>query len=534
MKKLLFFILVFIMSMMLVRAADGTNYQTYYSDYGPFSDYQIEAISNDELTEVEVERRYLYYKEVKEIGGYYLEGTNPSEYSLINKEDSLLTDYSDWSLTKTISQPNRLTEERQYYEYTDALDVRYIHFYNLSGSYGALRISELEITVNNVSIDYAITCRTCSTYFLDNIHDGNIFENMSVIYNGGYFDIDLGNYYPLSSIAIQVSLYDQGNEPKIYTISITRGPSVNDITHADIVMYQYFKSVDFNDIKTTTFNIDNIRVLYSEYHPWVRSETPVTPRKARMINQFNEYRYQDTEYSYYRINKEYATEYMVNANPEYTIKDETLYRDYYRYRNRQKLVLKEPFIINTPKANLDSFIIESSGEVLISGAVDYQINGIYPITITNGNISLTKEVTIAIPDNDIIPEPIIEEVVVPDLPKEEVVPGDNLELVDEVISDEVIPDSILVVPPITVIPTIIKVKAPPVITELPVTESVIEEIVVVKPIINDQEIVKPKAELTLHKNSFLSVSNNLLISLIGIILFVIFMLLIKNRKKSDY
>lgn len=488
MKKGFILILVFLMSITNVYAADnGTSYETYYSDYGEFSEYTADPVMDDDLTKVEAKRDYVYYNDIPEYGDYYLEGTNPTEYPLINLEDKIVGEFSPWSEVVPTNNLNRVVEARDYYMYADTKEVRYVHVYNTSGSYGALRMTELDITTNGNDINYTISCSSCSDNFSNYIHNGNIRENMSIIYNGGYLKVDLGAYYPLDSLNIQVSLFDQGNDPKTFNMAITRESNLTDTIYAHVSVYSYFRNIDGNDIVPVNYNINNMNVLASDYYDWVRSEEPVARTKTRLVNQFNEYRYQDTKYHYYKLNRVYSICYMSEASLEFPFKYETDYMDFYRYQKRDKLVIANHLDITNKDTKPIDFVLENSRELVIEDTINYLVNGEYPVKYIMGTLVVEKMITVNIAENNVVVEAVkevIEPVVIP--VKEESTPTIEKEVVKEQ-------------------PIIVKevIKKQPIVEEIMIKEAPITEIKTIGEEKNDKKKVVVKESNILFLSAFL-------------------------------
>lgn len=402
MRKILFLIALFI----------GINVYalptTYYTNYGDYTDFQEEAITSDELTNVEVERRYIYYNEYKNYGGYFPEDMNDNLYPIIDKNDYMLSSYSPWEETKMDHIKNRIFEEKKIYEYADMKEVRYLHLYNVSGSYGAFRLSELDIRVQGSEIPYTSTCNNCNIYFYDFINNGKIDENMSVIYNGGSVTIDLGNYYKIDEIDFDLYLYDVGYDPKIYSIAFSRENNLDKL-YTRAILYSYFTYDSFNDIVPFRYSVKDMAMGNPEYHDWVESPIEVDATKTRLSRTYTMYRYQDVLYHYYNLNRVYSDVYLPSPTEEYPIVTEN-YKDYYRKQSRNKLILEEPLVISTKEIDINSFILESSSEVFTESNVDYNKNGEYTINYIIGDLKVEKKVVVDIPENN-IQEPILEEII---------------------------------------------------------------------------------------------------------------------------
>ena len=205
MKKILWLIFL----CLIINKVDA---KVYYSEYSEFSSFQEEEVTSSDTIDVIKEERYLWYKNVETMGDYKLYNATDNF-----SDDCYLTEFTDWN-NKKIDNVGYIYEERNAYNYTMAKGVRYIHLYNLQGSYGSFRIPELDIKYKDKSINYTYTCEGCLEGFDDYIHNGIYEENKSYIANGGSLIIDLGKEYPIHLIDIVFYIFDLGNSDKLYTI----------------------------------------------------------------------------------------------------------------------------------------------------------------------------------------------------------------------------------------------------------------------------------------------------------------------------
>ena len=165
MKKFLWLIFL---CLTLINKIDA---KVYYSDYSAYSPFQENEILPSDTIDVIKEERYLWYKD-KEILGEYKLYNNVDNFS----DDCYLTEFTNWD-NKKIDNVGYIYEERNVYNYTMAKGVRYIHLYDLQGSYGSFRIPELDIKYKGKSLKYTYTCEGCLEGFDDYIHNGIYEEN---------------------------------------------------------------------------------------------------------------------------------------------------------------------------------------------------------------------------------------------------------------------------------------------------------------------------------------------------------------------
>ena len=385
MKKILWLIFLLVLGVKVEAK------EVYYSDYSNFSEFQQEEVINSDIVEVEKEERYLWYKEIQE----------EQDYQLYNLEDNFsddcyFTEYSNWQNEK-IDNPGYVYDERNVYQYKKAKSVRYIHLYNLQGSYGAFRMTELTIKVNNKEIDYKYTCEGCLSGFDDYINNGIYDENKSYINNGGSLIIDLGKQYPLNQIEVIFYIFDLGPSDKLYTIGYSTDKK--DIFIAQSYILNFADEYWDNALKV----VKKITDLNISLQEWTTSETSYEiDDDASIVDTkvTKQYRYQEKWCKVYQKKKEYYQEYSNKAIDDYIYRDEESKKTFYRYRTRDKLEI-DVYDITDENFDLNNFIITSTDEVEITNNIDWNKNGIYDITFTLNDLIITKSVTLNIDSNTI-------------------------------------------------------------------------------------------------------------------------------------
>ncbi len=365
--------------------------EIYYSDYSIFSEFQQEEIIGSDIIDVEREDRYLWYKEIQEKQDYQL-------YNLEDKfsNDCYLTNYSNWQDEK-INNPGYIYEERNVYQYTKSKTIRYIHLYNLQGSYGAFRMTELTIKVNNKEIDYEYICEGCLSGFDDYINNGIYDENKSYINNGGSLIIDLGKEYPLNQIEVIFYIFDLGPSDKLYTIGYSKDKKDIFIAQSYILNFadEYWDNALKVVKKITDLNISLQEWTTIETSYEIDNDISIVDTK---INK--QYRYQEKWCRAYETQKEYYQEYSNKAIDDYIYCDEESKKVFYRYRIRDKLEI-DVYDITDEDFDLNNFIISSTDDVKIEDNIDWNKNGIYDITFILNDLNITKSVNLNIPSNTV-------------------------------------------------------------------------------------------------------------------------------------
>ena len=381
MKKILWLIFL----CLLVTKVDA---KVYYSDYSEYSQFQEEEVTATDTIDVIKEERYLWYKNNEVLKDYQLY----NEYDKFS-DDCYLTEYSGW-MNQKFDNIGYIYETRNKYKYTLAKGIRYIHLYNLQGSYGSFRIPELEIKYNNQSLNYTYTCNGCLEGFDDYIHNGIYEENESYITNGGSLIIDLGKIYPIHLIETNFYIFDLGPSDKIYTIGYS--------TDKKNIFYSKNYNLQFSDEywKNAVKRVHNISDL--SVNDWQYYETTTDFRNDDfVINQeiFNEYRYQEKWCKVYTLEKEYSN-YSKEPIGDYIYKEEESLKYFYSYRTRDKIDIELKEITNKD-FDLNNFINFSTGKVTITDNIDWNKNGTYDIQFKLNDLIIKEKVTLNIEENTI-------------------------------------------------------------------------------------------------------------------------------------
>lgn len=393
MKKIILILLIMCTNISLVSAKTDI----YYSDYSKDRKCTNSIVDNSDLLNLEVERRYKWYLEVKQLGDYYIENKNPDTYPFIDKSDSKLSEYSNWQEETPDNVLNRQIDKRDVYYYQNMDKVRYIHLSSLVGGNNAFRIPELEIFVDGIKIDYDIYCEGCNSDFKTYISNGIFNENKSTIDNGGYLRIDLKDYYYASDIKLRMFLFDTSSISKTHVVSLTREPHLEDIylskSYSHDFSMKYLSEITYFD-----FNLGQLNKINPKWEQMAISLEPIASNNTRIVNKVSQYRYKDQSFRYYQITRDYLEGYHINYNGY--IKDEDSYLDYYCYFTREKVEVEKDILITNKNQNLKDFI---------NSTVDYEVitdfdntkNGIYIAKIIFPFITLEKQITVDIKSNEI-------------------------------------------------------------------------------------------------------------------------------------
>lgn len=382
MKKILWIIFLLTISIFRVNAS------VYYSEYGDYT-LSHQPIEESDLVDVEEVRYHKWYKNERTLLDYglYESGGN------FLTDDCYYTEPTAYSLTKPEEREGRIIESQNTYIYSMPKMVRYIHLTNLRGSYGSIRITELDVLIDGVSIDYDYTGEGCWGEFDSYIHNGVWEENESYIYNGGSLTIDLKEEYTIDKVNLIFYLFDMGSKTKTYTIGFSSNPKY--------IYGSKSYSLDFNmdyysEVKKFSYNIYNMGINQSE---WTYRYITLDRLSDGFINEEIEtdYRYKELWCRKYSDSIVYSDDYSDVPIDDFDLKDENDYINYYNYREREKIEVLDEIIIDSDNKLEDFINTNSSYEV--EGDIDYTKNGSYLINIKTDYIDIERNVIVDILEN---------------------------------------------------------------------------------------------------------------------------------------
>ena len=301
-----------------------------YSGYTEFSDFTDKEVKSDEFTDVKVERRYKYYKFVKENGPYESESVYNEEYPYVDKGDYTYTLESDYLDEKPLDVDGRIITSHMLYHHLKADDITYIKLYNSSNV--DLSYSNFDVTYKDNSINYDIVYKNADSSLIKAYGEVELKfnENIDIRYLNMTFDMN-----PLVN-----------NRSDLY---ITLGNDRLKVGQARYIFWNNnIRNIYFEGIDTDT-NSDAFVDYYSDE---ILETRPTIHYHDKVIK----YTYKDILYRKYKLLREYSDDYLTGTVDDYIYRDEEKYKDYYAYRTRK--------LIETSlnEENIKSVIGGSTGE----------------------------------------------------------------------------------------------------------------------------------------------------------------------------
>jgi hypothetical protein len=296
-------------------------------EYGVWTDEYVE----DENTKITAtETRYKWSKtDIINSDEYYVEGENNSEYPFILSNDYIYSDWSEWDEKHPEIKPNRNVEHKLVNRYRTLKKVRYLFLENFQGGYISFKIAELNVLINNTETDVYMQCNDCSFGFNTAVKD-NLLVDDAYIKNGGSLMIDLGSYYLISDIKLELYMYDYMPYTKKFNLYYNSGPTLDDgnIGYKEIDIYTV--SDDINKPEKHLIAADSTFISNYIYDDWIYIDGLSNASYCKQAQTLIIYRYKDKKYRYYKEALTY-TDYYSNYDDQAYKKDETTAKTFYLY-----------------------------------------------------------------------------------------------------------------------------------------------------------------------------------------------------------
>ena len=258
-----------------------------------------------------------YYKETKVFTNYTIEGENPKEYPFKSNEQ-IIKKYE--TEIKPEEKPNRIIQEETYNNYNPIKKInRIVTRYDMVGL-----VYELEIYEKDQKLDYTLSSNNDNQYKHINDNQLNLYDKINL----NFIDINLSHEVNPLDITVKIYLRRYFDTLDIYTYlfpkEYTKKFNVIEIKKE----YDYI-----NNSKKITFEDDyevrpyEIKITQEDIKTYKYSDEIITTQEELETPLYNKlpsttkYKYQDTLFKYYKIEKEYQEGYHKTLDGY--IKDET-------------------------------------------------------------------------------------------------------------------------------------------------------------------------------------------------------------------
>lgn len=343
----------------------------YYSNYGKWSEYSKDNYSKTELMDVEVERRYKWFKS-KERGEYLNYDEGIKKYDNLNKDNYKYSDYSDWQESSPEKITDRVIETKIKYFVKRIKPIKTLYIVSGDFKTDEVDLNRIDIFNDGKKVSFKSTCGDCS-------------EKYKLKNKSGVLMLELDNFYYFDNLKIIVK---SPNIKNINSINFwVTAPKEN--SNEEALFYRYtFEGSSNNSIDISIYDFSKVKPIYEDgvYY----DELPFL-RKDDYKEELVSYRYKDKLYYFYSCDKEYIDGYFKEKNGY--DKDINNFLDYYRYRNRDKIEFSKYIEINKNDEYLDNFIT-STVDYEVEGNIDYTKNGLYNVKVKT--YFLTKDISVLI------------------------------------------------------------------------------------------------------------------------------------------
>ncbi len=312
------------------------------------------SLDNPLMQLIEVEKRYMWYKEILEDLGYHNNTSFSLENLYIDKDDYVL-EYSDWK--KYTNEDTTNLEIRKWYNYQTILPLKNIEITSDKNT----EISEIEILVNNENVNYNVACTECSVYERTYLNDKKIDEGDTYKLNRrGKILLVLDEEYPINQIEIKIYKKSLNNEK--FKLCFTKEQYKYDST---ILKDNLLIDKSYNsEIKMESFKVDATWSFNAEYSEINKTLDYIENSWHTKVSTYEEYRNIIKKYHCYNIKKEYLDGYYKDnpLNDSTLKKDEMKFMNFYKYEFLNQNLDEDNLLndyytnqgINIPNLNLNS------------------------------------------------------------------------------------------------------------------------------------------------------------------------------------
>lgn len=226
----------------------------------------------------------------------YMEINDEFDYD----QNDFEVEFEDWGLELPSST---YFEKREMFYYNEVKGVRYIHLYNFLGDEW-LDINEIVVKKNDEVLAYNIYCESCNDYFERFIQNGVYTQENSYININGYLRLDLGDYYSIGDLTIELYFTDYTTSEKKYELSTSRDETLDRI-YTNVLERMWFTHKTDAEVMKRVWSLSNILYVNPEFTDYQVSAVEIQPTKYRSVILRNEYRDGTLMYRHYKVKRNY-------------------------------------------------------------------------------------------------------------------------------------------------------------------------------------------------------------------------------------
>lgn len=333
----------------------------------PFNAYALNYKYQDTLVEdqkylVKEEKLYKFYEEQKEYTtDYYLENMNPEEYPY--KSDITKEITSDYLEEKPEEKLNRKVTTHYLNGYYSLKPINRIEIRNIDiEDRDLLYLTEIKITYKGEKVNSLIHCYDCKSRIEIYLEDDDYGYTGGYLYYFSILEIEFDKEYNPADLEIKLYFYNQ-NKKASFSVYYYDKDMTNRVLYND--KYESNEYIKFNVDLANTVDYELPKVkeyklnLTKENIKKYKWDTTLIETKENLNEDFYQkvdnkvmYKYTDTLYKYYKINKVYLKDYLLEA-PSY-IKDENDYITRYLYIEKEEIESNNTSDSNTTNDNVSN------------------------------------------------------------------------------------------------------------------------------------------------------------------------------------
>lgn len=365
------------------------NAQTYYSSYGPYTEYQDEKVETSDIRAVESANVCNWYK-LDYSYNFFIEDKNTEDFP--DKTGNTTIVNTDWDKIIPPLEPNRIILENTIYTYRKMNKIRYIQIDNIKN---IGEIAQIYFYVDSKIKTFDFYCDNCAEQTAKNVSNGNPTIAGNYVYDGANIVIDLKEYYDIMDIELRFKIYSEEMNEKSMRLRYVED---------DVVYYEYniketFNTPNRNNIRTHIMNYNVMNKINPEYGDEKETNNQNDIKFTDIITKITTYYHTiDKLFEYYRVDKIYSNTYSI-SNEEYPYCDPEDKKIVYRYRERGKVVISDDLYFTDKSRKIEDLILETNVDITITSNIDYAVNGKYKVNFITPFKVITVDVVVDIKEN---------------------------------------------------------------------------------------------------------------------------------------
>lgn len=375
--------------------------QTLYGMESEFSNYQENPMKSRIDNQIEANILYHLYNVERINGDYHTLDFKDTTYPFVDKNEWMVSAWSDWTEEEIELKEGRKIEKRTLYQVQRQKKVRYFYLYDVRSESEKFQISELSFYLNGEKLDVTYECDTCTSNYQILAQNQIIKETPFSMEQGGMLKVDLQEYYPMEQLEVIFALYDEGYN-QTYNMVFDYKEELDNVPYYNTSVVGGIHYSDYSEIEPLRFNIYDFCLSRTEWDFFVTLE-PVEEDAYTQVTPILQRRYQDTLYQFYREEKRKTQEYYQYPTAEYPYIDYESGKVFYHEKRMPTIVINDHVTLYH-KGDLEKeLILFSNVPYQIIESIDYEKNGLYEVEVITDFSDTNYLVELKLFENEIRP-----------------------------------------------------------------------------------------------------------------------------------